>query len=51
MVTIMVNGVRHEVQAPGDTPLLYVLRNDDATGKVVRRLPLKPAYVQAILKA
>jgi aerobic-type carbon monoxide dehydrogenase small subunit (CoxS/CutS family) len=28
MVTIMVNGVRHEVQAPGDTPLLYVLRND-----------------------
>jgi isoquinoline 1-oxidoreductase alpha subunit len=28
MVTIMVNGVRHEVQAPGDTPLLYVLRSD-----------------------
>ena len=28
MVTIMVNGVRHEVPAPGDTPLLYVLRND-----------------------
>ena len=28
MVTIMVNGVRHEVQSPGDTPLLYVLRND-----------------------
>lgn len=28
MVTIMVNGVRHEVQTPGDTPLLYVLRND-----------------------
>ncbi len=28
MVTIMVNGVRHEVQAAGDTPLLYVLRND-----------------------
>jgi isoquinoline 1-oxidoreductase alpha subunit len=28
MVTITVNGVRHEVQAPGDTPLLYVLRND-----------------------
>ena len=23
-----VNGVRHEVQAPDDTPLLYVLRND-----------------------
>jgi CO/xanthine dehydrogenase Mo-binding subunit len=23
----------------------------DATGKVLRRLPLKPAYVQAILKA
>lgn len=28
MATITVNGVRHEVQAPGDTPLLYVLRND-----------------------
>jgi hypothetical protein len=28
MVTITVNGIRHEVQAPGDTPLLYVLRND-----------------------
>ena len=28
MVTIMVNGVRHEVQSPSDTPLLYVLRND-----------------------
>jgi aerobic-type carbon monoxide dehydrogenase small subunit (CoxS/CutS family) len=28
MVTITVNGVRHEVQAPDDTPLLYVLRND-----------------------
>jgi isoquinoline 1-oxidoreductase alpha subunit len=28
MVTIMVNGVRHEVQAPRDTPLLYVLRNE-----------------------
>src|SRR5258708_17987475 len=28
MVTLTVNGVRHEVQAPGDTPLLYVLRND-----------------------
>ena len=28
MVTITVNGVRREVQAPGDTPLLYVLRND-----------------------
>ncbi|HLG99143.1 MAG TPA: (2Fe-2S)-binding protein [Bryobacteraceae bacterium] len=28
MVTINVNGVRHDVQAPGDTPLLYVLRND-----------------------
>ena len=26
--TITVNGVRREVQAPGDTPLLYVLRND-----------------------
>jgi CO/xanthine dehydrogenase Mo-binding subunit len=23
----------------------------DATGKIVRRLPLKPAYVQAVLKA
>ena len=28
MPTITVNGVRREVQAPGDTPLLYVLRND-----------------------
>ncbi len=28
MATITVNGVRHEVQAPGDTPLLYVLRNE-----------------------
>lgn len=28
MVTITVNGVRHEVQAPDDTPLLYVLRNE-----------------------
>ena len=28
MVTIIVNGVRHKVQAKDDTPLLYVLRND-----------------------
>jgi len=28
MATFTVNGVRHEVNAPGDTPLLYVLRND-----------------------
>ena len=28
MSTITVNGVRREVQAPSDTPLLYVLRND-----------------------
>jgi aerobic-type carbon monoxide dehydrogenase small subunit (CoxS/CutS family) len=28
MATITVNGVRQEVSAPGDTPLLYVLRND-----------------------
>jgi isoquinoline 1-oxidoreductase alpha subunit len=27
-MTITVNGVPREVQAPGDTPLLYVLRND-----------------------
>src|SRR5882724_6055710 len=27
-MTINVNGVRHDVQAPADTPLLYVLRND-----------------------
>ena len=26
--TITVNGAHREVQAPGDTPLLYVLRND-----------------------
>src|SRR5271165_3507856 len=28
MVAFTVNGIRREVQAPGDTPLLYVLRND-----------------------
>jgi len=28
MVTLAVNGVRHEVETTGDTPLLYVLRND-----------------------
>jgi len=28
MATIHVNGVKREVQAPSDTPLLYVLRND-----------------------
>lgn len=28
MATINVNGARREVTAPGDTPLLYVLRND-----------------------
>src|ERR1700692_4725605 len=28
MVTINVNGARREIQAPTDTPLLYVLRND-----------------------
>ena len=28
MAAITVNGTRHEVNAPGDTPLLYVLRND-----------------------
>jgi isoquinoline 1-oxidoreductase alpha subunit len=28
MPTITVNGARRDVQAPGDTPLLYVLRND-----------------------
>jgi len=28
MVIITVNGVRREIQAPEDTPLLYVLRND-----------------------
>ncbi len=28
MTTILVNGVRREVKAPADTPLLYVLRND-----------------------
>ena len=27
-ITITVNGTRREVQATGDTPLLYVLRND-----------------------
>jgi len=28
MATIVVNGVRREVQSPADTPLLYVLRNE-----------------------
>ena len=28
MTTIVVNGVKREVQATADTPLLYVLRND-----------------------
>ena len=28
MATLIVNGARREVQAPADTPLLYVLRND-----------------------
>src|ERR1700735_3427137 len=28
MVTIIVNGVRREIQSQADTPLLYVLRND-----------------------
>lgn len=28
MTTIVVNGVKREIQAPVDTPLLYVLRND-----------------------
>ena len=28
MTTVTVNGVRREIQAPTDTPLLYVLRND-----------------------
>lgn len=28
MAAITVNGVKREVQAPGDTPLLYVLRNE-----------------------
>jgi isoquinoline 1-oxidoreductase alpha subunit len=28
MVAITVNGVRREIQSPGDTPLLYVLRNE-----------------------
>jgi isoquinoline 1-oxidoreductase alpha subunit len=28
MTTIIVNGMKRELQAPADTPLLYVLRND-----------------------
>jgi isoquinoline 1-oxidoreductase alpha subunit len=27
-ITLLVNGARREVQAPADTPLLYVLRNE-----------------------
>lgn len=28
MTAVVVNGVKREIQAPADTPLLYVLRND-----------------------
>jgi isoquinoline 1-oxidoreductase alpha subunit len=28
MPTILVNGLKREIEAPSDTPLLYVLRND-----------------------
>ena len=28
MTSILVNGVKREIQSPADTPLLYVLRND-----------------------
>jgi isoquinoline 1-oxidoreductase alpha subunit len=28
MITLNVNGARREVDAPADTPLLYVLRNE-----------------------
>src|SRR6516164_4794802 len=28
MITMVVNGVRRELETPADTPLLYVLRND-----------------------
>src|SRR3984885_10131759 len=28
MTPLVVNGVSHQIQAPADTPLLYVLRND-----------------------
>jgi isoquinoline 1-oxidoreductase alpha subunit len=28
MVSLVVNGVRRDIEAPADTPLLYVLRND-----------------------
>lgn len=28
MTSVVVNGVKREIQAPTDTPLLYVLRND-----------------------
>src|SRR5579875_472456 len=28
MPTLLVNGLNHEIEAPSDTPLLYVLRND-----------------------
>lgn len=28
MLTITVNGARRDIQSPGDTPLLYVLRNE-----------------------
>ena len=28
MISMVVNGVRRELQTPADTPLLYVLRND-----------------------
>ncbi len=48
MVTITVNGVRREVQAPIDTPLLYVLRNDlELSGPAVR---LRPSPVRSLLR-
>ena len=28
MIELDVNGTRHRLDVPGDTPLLYVLRND-----------------------
>ncbi len=28
MITILVNGAKHDVEAPSDKPLLYVLRSD-----------------------